>query len=481
MFELKASDRKKKTLLIIAVLGLLVAASSGLAHSWQWLASICSGFGDGCRETADYSFLHLPVWLWGVFFYALCIASLSFFRSWLEWLVAAAFGIELGLVWIMFAMGAVCIFCIANFFVVVVLTVLVFERRRLWQMTSAALLAMLLCIFWIPRENALSASASGRHAPDLAARIDGREISLQELEGPLSSRIYQLELEIFNLKRSALDQMIADILLKKEAERRGMQLQQLLLELSAAKSSAVTEAEIDSYYQQNRARLSNWRGTEQQLREEIRASLERQKKYQNIMDYAKTLRDQADVAVFLAEPPLPHAQVAVGASPTQGPTDAPITIVEFSDYRCPACRRQFAVDKEIKALYGNKIRWVFKAFPLGGNEPSRRAAEAARCAGEQGKFWEYHDALFTQEEEFDQNSLTALADKLGLQAAPFQQCLTANRFRSAIDLELEDARKTGIDRTPTLIINGQLHPGGLSVEDFRALLDKELEKSREQK
>lgn len=481
MHERTAEQRKTKILLSIAGLGLLIAAAAGLAHSWEWLAAVCSGFGDGCRETADYRFLHAPLWVWGVLFYLVLMSALVFFRAGVHWLVATAFGVELGLVRIMFSLGAVCVYCIANFVVVLLLTILIFERKHLWQMTSVALSAMLLCVFWMPRENAYTVSASVRQAVEAAAVVDGHEITLQELEGPLSSRIYSMELEIYNLKRSALDRMIADLLLKREAERRGMPQPQLLQELAAAAGSAVTEAEIDGYYQQNRARLSNWQGSEQQLREEIRALLEKQKQYQNIMDYANTLRDRADVAVFLSEPPLPHAQVAVGASPTQGPVDAPITIIEFSDYRCPACRRQFGVDKEIKALYGDKIRWVFKAFPLGGNEPGRRAAEAARCAGEQGKFWEYHDALFTHEDEYDQGSLTALAGRLGLQLAPFEQCLAAGRKRTVIDEELAEARKVGIDRTPTLIINGQLHPGGIDIDDFRALLTRALEKSHEYK
>lgn len=464
---------------IITVFGFLVATLAGLAHHWAWLDSLCSGIGGSCRETAHYSLLQVPLWAWGVAFYILLIVSIYRLPSLVFWLVTGAFGTELGLMWIMFSLGTICVFCLANFFIVALMTVLVFDRQRGWQMLSMTLLTAMMCSLWVPYENSVQTLPKAEHTQDIVAKIGDKAITRQELESPIASHLYNLQLEIYNLKRKSLDQIIADLVLREEAERRGIPLQQLLAEVSASQSIDVSDAEVEKYYRENRSRLANWKGSEQQLKDEIRSSLERQKSYQHTMAYAKSLGEKEGLTTYLVEPPLPNAKVSVGDAPTQGPSDAPLTIVEFSDYRCPSCRKQFSVDEQIKKLYRDNIRWVFKAFPLGGNELSRRAAEAARCAGEQGKYWQYHDLLFLSDKELDKDQLTALAGQLGLQQDEFNACLDSSKYRAEIEADSQEARKAGVDRTPTLIVNGKMHPGGLTLQDFQELIDKELQSAVE--
>jgi protein-disulfide isomerase len=166
--------------------------------------------------------------------------------------------------------------------------------------------------------------------------------------------------------------------------------------------------------------------------------------------------------------------VSADDDPFWGPADAPVTIIEFGDFQCPYCG-QFATQTlpQIKQAYESNIRFVFRDFPL--HENSEKAAEAADCANEQGKFWEYHDKLFSNQSALDVASLKSYASQLDLDSGAFNQCLDSNKYAQEVQKDEQDGGSYGVGGTPAFFINGELVSGALPFADFKAVIDAVLQ------
>jgi len=170
-----------------------------------------------------------------------------------------------------------------------------------------------------------------------------------------------------------------------------------------------------------------------------------------------------------------RVNVSAGDSPALGPANAPITIIEFSDYQCPYCRlwHQTVYDR-LLASYPGKIRFVYRDYPLPGHPEALPAAEAAQCAGEQNDYFKYHDALFTQAHGLGTNAYDQYALELGLDVNAFSQCLSSGRTAAAINDEVTYATSLGVSSTPTFFINGITVVGAEPYETFQQIIDQEL-------
>jgi len=315
-------------------------------------------------------------------------------------------------------------------------------------------------------------------APDrVAAEAAGEAILVEDLEAPLAMRIHELEESIYQLKKQRLDQMISKIVLQKEAERNGMTAQQLIADKILSKGVEVTPEEIQRYYDENRQKWSQLKKSQEEVKEEIENSLAKQKGYRKIMDYAASLYADYGVAVYLKEPSLPNLRTSTDGGVSIGPHNAPITIIEFSDYQCPACRKGRETVKAAQSVYSGKVLWVFKDFPLHRSESSIRAAEAARCADEQGKFWDYQDSLFSGAGEPGRDLLVGYASELGLNTEAFESCLASGKYRPAIEQDFQEGWRAGINATPTFVINGKVVSGAVPFEKLDIIIRRELEKN----
>jgi protein-disulfide isomerase len=158
-----------------------------------------------------------------------------------------------------------------------------------------------------------------------------------------------------------------------------------------------------------------------------------------------------------------------------GPADAPITIVEFSDYQCPFCRRWHAeVYEPLMAAYPGQIRLVYRHLPLTSIHPdAMSAAEAAMCAGEQDAYWPYHEKLFSSE-SLGNSAYIQYAQDLGLNMTTFEACLTDHKYQQAIQADSDFALNLGIRSTPTFFINGLAVVGAQPLDVFKQVIDKEL-------
>jgi protein-disulfide isomerase len=130
---------------------------------------------------------------------------------------------------------------------------------------------------------------------------------------------------------------------------------------------------------------------------------------------------------------------------------------------------------KIRDAYGDRIRWIYKDFPLEMHKGAKKAAMAAHCAEEQGRFWEYQDMVYNSEEEPDADLLKKYASSLGLDGEQFQQCLNNGRYVPQIKEDIQTGKEVGICATPTFIINGKMLTGSLSFEEFKEEIDNQLE------
>ncbi len=166
--------------------------------------------------------------------------------------------------------------------------------------------------------------------------------------------------------------------------------------------------------------------------------------------------------------------IAVGSSPSRGSASAPVTIIVFSDFQCPFCSKAESTVKELEAAYPGKIRFVFKNNPLPFHERARLAAKATLAANEQGKFWEYHDALFAHQNDLDRAALERYAEDLGLDLRRFRGALDDARFDTVVEADVTEAHRLGLKGTPSFFVNGRLIRGAQPLSAFRATVDQAL-------
>ncbi len=160
-----------------------------------------------------------------------------------------------------------------------------------------------------------------------------------------------------------------------------------------------------------------------------------------------------------------------------GSFNAPVTLVEFSDFQCPYCSRHYPTLKQIAATYGNKVRIVYKHFPLSEIHPyAIKAAEASECAGEQNKFWEFHDKVFENQQALSFESLKQWAKEIGLNATTFNTCLDSGKFTAKVQQDYQEGVAKGVQGTPATFVNGKLVVGARPLSDFQQAIDAELKK-----
>lgn len=304
---------------------------------------------------------------------------------------------------------------------------------------------------------------SNDSANSIAATVGTRSITLREVEQAAALALYQADQHRHQLLQHMLQRMIDDELLAAEARQQHLTVAQLLAGASQTESIAkLANLPAPVRRLNTRDRLdSSHSASSQDLQEEARIR----------QALLVSLRRQTAIRISLHSPELPILPVSADDDPSIGPIDAPITIVEFSDFQCPYCRKSVALLQELRRLYGDRIRLIYRDYP-GPNHPyARKAAEAAQCAYEQGKFWEYHDLLFDRQTAGEGWDFLQLAKELGLREDTFAGCLHSDRFGEEVAKDLQDGIKLGIASTPTFFINGRPLVGAQPLAEFQALID----------
>jgi protein-disulfide isomerase len=327
-------------------------------------------------------------------------------------------------------------------------------------------LSMLLLVLALSQPEPLHA------AGETLAEVDGIAITSEEVEKTLATQLSKLEEQIYNLKRQRVEALITEKLLAREAAKRGLSVPALLDAEVTSKVGLVSEQEVEKFYQENRDKL---KGEESNVRDQIRGRLQNLKLATKREEFLKSLRSQAKVVINLKPPPVQRVAVSVAGAPSKGSAKAPVTIVEFSDFHCPFCRSVISTLVQLESKYGDKIKLVFRDFPIEGLHPgATKAHEAARCANEQGKFWAYHDKLFATPPTTSPETFKELAKEIGLNPKAFETCLNSGKYQTAIKDDIAEGNRVGVSGTPAFYINGRQISGAQPLEAFARIIDDEL-------
>jgi len=310
--------------------------------------------------------------------------------------------------------------------------------------------------------------AAAADAP--VATVGTRSISRAELNEHVRPKLIELENERYEALRVGLDEMVADELLKQEANARNMTPEALEKQEIDAKVVAPTDAEIQKVYDDNKEQLKGQ--TLDQLKPRIIEYLKGQRTAERRAAFVSELRAKHKTTIAL-RPPMVQVDTA-GRPERGGGVKAPVTIVEFSDYECPFCGRAERIVNQVMTTYGDRIRLVYRDFPLEMHQHARLASEAANCANAQGKFWEYHAKLFDNQTALSEEQLKGYAEELGLDKAKFETCLKEKPFKAAIDKDMADGSKVGVNGTPAFFINGRMLSGAQPFDKFKEVIDDEL-------
>ena len=331
-----------------------------------------------------------------------------------------------------------------------------------WTTRCAGLLVAGFCL------GTIVASSHGQSATDpsmIVAKVGGSNLTMADLQRKEGGKLLQAEYQYYLNERKALEELIDNQLLADEARRRNISVDELLNTEVYKSVKDPTEDQLEVYYE----------GLDtQEPYEAVRADV-----LQHIRDlrrakartaFVDSLRKQASINVLLMPP---SADLNLAKANTNGSQDAPVVFVEFADYECPYCQKVNPQIQQLKKEYGDKVTLVFKDFPLPMHHTAQKAAEAARCAGEQGKFWEYHDVLFYSR-QLDVDALKEHARVLKLDGDKFDTCLDNGTEAAAVKQDLEEGKSLGLTGTPSFFVNGHFFSGVIDIGTLRDMVNQQL-------
>ncbi len=329
-------------------------------------------------------------------------------------------------------------------------------------------LGILICTLWV---GPLCLWAQAAQAPqqgegsEIVAEIGGKKITRAEFEQKESANLLTARYKLYLTERQTLDEFVDDELLKQEAEREHITVDELLNRHVKSAIVEPTEDQLRVYYEGMQTDQPY-----EAVRSDILGTLRQIRTTNARKAYLKTLRQQDSATIMLAPP---RANVELGDAPVRGPRNAPVTIIEFADYQCPYCQKVHPELKQLQQEFPGKVAIAFKDFPLSIHDHAAKAAEASRCAREQGKYWEYHDMLF-EGKGLDKDQLQQYARNLNLDTTSFESCLNSGKEAAGIEKDMAEGKLLGIVQTPGFTINGHFLLGAVPYSTLHDLVQQQL-------
>lgn len=299
----------------------------------------------------------------------------------------------------------------------------------------------------------------------VVAEVGGVKVTLGELEQEESAKLLSAHYQYYQAQSKALEDLVDKKLIEQKAKSENLTVDQLIDRDIKSKVNDPTEDQMKVYYEGLE--------TEQPyeaVRDKILEKIRQLRTDKVRAAYVKELRAETPVTIALAPP---KAKVDVGEAQVLGPKSAKVVLVEFADYECPYCQRVAPDVKKLKEEYGDRIAFTYKDFPLPNHSRAEKAAEAARCANKQNKFWEFHDELF-HSKELDVDQLKAQARALQLDSMQFDKCLDSGEQATAVAKDKKEGLRLGISGTPSFFVNGHYLSGALDYAGLREVIEQQL-------
>jgi predicted DsbA family dithiol-disulfide isomerase len=297
------------------------------------------------------------------------------------------------------------------------------------------------------------------------ATIKGEKITAGDVEDSLLPLIFDVQEQVYKIRKDELELSINDALLNQEAQKRQLTTNALLD--AEVKPKPVTDQQTLAFYDQNKERVS---GDFAQTKDAIRQYLEQIEVRQAERAFVEKLRAAATIQTFLITPESPVFSISTLDQPSLGKADAPVTIVAFTDYQCPSCAAMHPELERLVKEYGDKVRLVTRDFPLSQHTEAFKAAEAAEAARDQGKYWEYIQILLHNQSALTVDKLKGYASELALDRTRFDSALDSGKFAESVQRDIEDGMKLGINGTPTIFINGR-RVSAKGYNELKAVVD----------
>jgi protein-disulfide isomerase/Skp family chaperone for outer membrane proteins len=319
------------------------------------------------------------------------------------------------------------------------------------------------------------------------AEVNGQVISQEELNQAAADDLKGLETkrlqndaslaqEKQEIMARALDELVANKLIEAEAKKQNISPEKLLESEVDSHVHPPSDADANAFYEANKARIPI---PKEQAMPQVKEYLLERNRAQSHDEYIAKLKKQYGYKSYLE--PL-RVKVETAGYPTLGPDDAPVTIVEFSDFECPFCGGLYPTLKEVEKNYSGKMRVVYRQFPLTNVHPhAEKAAEASLCAFEQQRFWEFHDSMFGNQKELSIPDLKQRAVDLKLDTQKFNECIDSGREAAAIQKDIQEGARVGVTGTPAMFINGRFLSGNQPYAAIKDMIEDELQRKQASK
>jgi protein-disulfide isomerase len=320
--------------------------------------------------------------------------------------------------------------------------------------------------------NAAPDDTPGSSKDVVLVEINGTTITQADLEKKNPSALFNARTSFYEAERQALDGFIQETVLQMEAKKEGLTVDQLIdKHVKTTIAPDPSEESLRVYYEGVQT-TEPYEAVRGKILDAIRES--RIAKAQTA--YLQSLRGK--YAIVLRLPP-PRTTISMANVPIRGASNAPITLLEYADFECPYCQQIAPIISRLEVEYKGKIQFAYKDYPLGIHANAEKAAEAAHCAGAQGKYWEFHD-LILSEKHPEPAALKGYARDLKLDAAAFDKCLETGGQADVVKTSQTEAKTMGLQGTPTFFVNGRYVSGNASYERLRAVIEEELSAAQAQ-
>lgn len=311
--------------------------------------------------------------------------------------------------------------------------------------------------------------------------INGEPITQKDFDDQISGRdkgaMVKAKAEMYEAQKGILDDLIFDKLVNAEAAKKKLSKDDYLKKEIEDKIKPIKDKDVEDFYKNIKAQYEKNKKTAPPLNDSVKGQIKQQLSMKAMSERKQALSDELlnrnKVTFAIQEP---RIQVDVGMHPFKGGEKAKITIVEFSDFQCPYCSKGAATMKEVMKKYGNKVKYHFRDYPLSFHDRAPASANAARCAMEQGKFWEMHDKLFENQQKLKDEDLLAYGKQLKLDMSKYEPCVKNMQKRDDIDKDQLAGENVGVSGTPAYFINGIFLSGAMPLNKFVEVIDAELKK-----